>query len=223
MELEPSNAAHVAYLAELYADIGDFDTASKLQPEPSIGLLFKMRRYRELINIAEFMMIEEPDDLEIRYLLGFAYTAIGQYEQAIRILSSAGLPDSMYNGARTGAELDGFMTFIDAVYASGEVEVARTLVEWRDQNGHSLSRDWWVDTMIACSASILGNDESALSYLVQIRQSPRLAWDAQLRDRICFRRLAEHPEYNETLVFFDSRRAEIRARLPATLRAFGVN
>ena len=223
MELEPSNAAHVAYLAELYADIGDFDTASKLQPEPSIGLLFKMRRYRELINIAEFMMIEEPDDLEIRYLLGFAYTAIGQYEQAIRILSSAGLPDSMYNGARTGAELDGFMTFIDAVYASGEVEVARTLVEWRDQNGHSLSRDWWVDTMIACSASILGNDESALSYLVQIRQSPRLAWDAQLRDRICFRRLAEHPEYNETLVFFDSRRAEIRARLPATLRASGVN
>ena len=223
IELEPTNAAHTAYLAELYADIGNFETASTSQPEPSIGLLFKMRRYHELIDIAEFMMIEEPDDLEIRYLLGFAYTAVGQYEQAIRILSSTGLPDSIDGGARTAGELDGFTTFIDAVFASGEVEVAHTFVEWRNREGQTQSRDWWVDTTTACTESILGNDEAALRLLVRIRQSPRLAWDAHLRDRACFKRLAEYPEYNETLTHFDRKRAAIRARLPATLRAFDVN
>jgi len=223
IEMEPANAAHIAYLAELYADIGDFDTANTLQPEPSIGLLFKMRRYQELIDIAEFMMIEEPDDMEIRYLLGFAYTANGQHEQAIRILSSAGLPESTHNGARTGAELDGLTALIDAVFASGEVEVAQAMAQRRVNAGFVVSKDWWVDTTNACSESILGNDALALSLLVRMRQSPRLAWDAHLRDLACFERLAEYPEYNETLAYFDRRRAEIRARLPATLRAFGVN
>jgi TolB-like protein/tetratricopeptide (TPR) repeat protein len=223
IEMEPANAAHVAYLAELYVDIGDFDTANRLQPEPSIGLLFKMRRYQELIDIAEYMMIEEPDDMEIRYLLGFAYTAIGQHDQAIRILSSTGLPESTYNGARTGAELDGLSAFVDAVFASGEVEVAQAMAERRVKAGTVVSKDWWVDTTDACSASILGNDALALSLLVRIRQSPRLAWDPHLRDLACFKRLAKYPEYNETLAYFDRRRAEIRARLPTTLKAYGVN
>ena len=97
------------------------------------------------------------------------------------------------------------------------------MAERRDNAGHVESKDWWVDTTNACSASIRGNDELALSLLVRIRQSPRLAWDAHLRDLACFERLAEYPEYKETLAYFDRRRAEIRARLPATLEAYGVN
>ncbi len=44
-DLEPDNQDHVEWLAELYAEIGDFETAIALDPTPSIGLLFRMRRY----------------------------------------------------------------------------------------------------------------------------------------------------------------------------------
>ncbi len=49
-DMEPDNTAHNGRLAELYAEIGDFDTALLLEPEPGIGLLFKMRRYEELLT-----------------------------------------------------------------------------------------------------------------------------------------------------------------------------
>ena len=55
-DLEPGNNDHVEWLAELYAEIGDFQTAIELEPNPGIGLLFKMRRYEELIDAAEFLM-----------------------------------------------------------------------------------------------------------------------------------------------------------------------
>ena len=78
-DLEPDNSDHDEWLAELYASIDDFETAKVLNPTPSIGLLFKMRRYDELIDAAEVRMIDEPDDVEVRYLLAFAYNTTGQY------------------------------------------------------------------------------------------------------------------------------------------------
>ncbi|NIP19339.1 MAG: hypothetical protein GWM87_15150, partial [Xanthomonadales bacterium] len=41
---EPGDFSHVAKLAEYYTDIGEFETALRLDPG-GIGILFKMRRY----------------------------------------------------------------------------------------------------------------------------------------------------------------------------------
>ena len=38
-------------------------------------------------------MIEEPEDVLVRYTLAFAYDAMGQHDLAIRILRLSGLPD----------------------------------------------------------------------------------------------------------------------------------
>jgi len=55
---EPANPENVQRLAELYAVIGDFETALNLEPQPGLGLLYHMRRYDELIEAAEVLMIE---------------------------------------------------------------------------------------------------------------------------------------------------------------------
>ena len=77
---DPDNDDHVEWLAELYTEIGELQTAMQLATDPSIGLLFKMRRYEELIPIAEDLMIEEPDNVLVRYLLAFAYNTVGNHE-----------------------------------------------------------------------------------------------------------------------------------------------
>ena len=69
---EPNNPDHISSLAELYSEIGDFDTAEALEPELGIGLLYKMGRYNDLIDKAELLIFDEPVDIELRYLLAFA-------------------------------------------------------------------------------------------------------------------------------------------------------
>jgi hypothetical protein len=82
---EPDNPDHVSKLAELYTLMGDFETALQLEPEPGIGLLFLMRRYEELIDQAEFMVIERPQDVvpehdrTTRYRLGGEDTLCCRY------------------------------------------------------------------------------------------------------------------------------------------------
>ena len=61
----------------------------------SPGVLFQLRRYDEFIDAAQLRMIEEPNDASIRYLLGFAYVAVGEYQLAIHVLGSTGLPDTV--------------------------------------------------------------------------------------------------------------------------------
>jgi len=221
-DLEPENPAHIGRLAELYAEIGDFDTALTLEPEPGVGLLFKMRRYEDLIEIGEFLMIEEPDDIILRYLLGFAHNATGQYESAIHVLSTTGLPDSVINGMRTSSDFTGFMTLVNALKAAGETELAHDLAAWARKKGHTNPRDWWVTIQRACTSSLLDLDEHALQMLEKVRESPRLPWDPTIRDSLCFKRYADEPIYQETLRQVDQRRAALRQRLPATLVEIGV-
>lgn len=221
-DLEPDNPTHIGRLAELYAEIGDFDTALALEPEPGVGLLFKMRRYEDLIEIGEFLMIEEPDDIILRYLLGFAHNATGQYESAIHILSTTGLPDSVMNGMRASSDFDGFMTLVNALQAAGESELAHELATWARNKGHTNPRDWWVTIQKACTSAVLNLDEHALQMLEKVRESPRLPWDPTIRDSVCFQRYIDEPIYQETLRLLDQRRATLLQRLPATLAAQGV-
>ncbi len=221
-DLEPGNPLHIGRLAYLYAEIGDFDTALLLEPEPGVGLLFKMRRYEELIDIAEFLMIEEPEDKMLRYLLAFAYNATGQFESAVWVLGSTGLPDSVINGARLGDDLEGYMTLVNAVYGAGESQVADELAEFWISKQYAASMDWWQNTYWACTLAVLGRDAEALRRLQRSMRSSRLAWESILRDSTCFQRYTDEPIYQAVLQHFDEQRTGLRKRLPATLADFGV-
>jgi TolB-like protein/tetratricopeptide (TPR) repeat protein len=223
-DLEPGNPLHSGRLAYLYAEIGDFDTALLLEPEPGVGLLFKMRRYEELIDTAEFLMIEEPEDKLIRYLLAFAYNATGQFESAVWVLSSTGLPDSVIDGARLGDDLEGYMTLVNAVSGAGESQVADGLAaHWMSKGTRKLElSDWWANSYTACALAVLGRDADALQRLQRGMQSTRLASVPILMDSYCFQKYKGESAYQEVLQHFDERRTGLRKRLPATLADFGV-
>ena len=220
-DLEPADASHTQALAEYLADIGDFETALSLDPG-GIGILFKMRRYDEVIERAEMLMIDFPEDMWLRTILAISYNATGNYESAIHVLSTTGLPDSVLNGWRSTEEWDGFMALMNALYAQGEIDLAQELARWSEEYGWTPSLDWWISLPVACQFAILGQDEEALQYLQRARQSPRLAWDPWLMDFPCFERFADDPVYQATVRHFDERRAQLRERLPATLAEFGV-
>ena len=220
---EPGNPDHVSALAELYAEIGDFETALALEPEPGIGLLYKMGRYTELIDKAEILMIEEPGDLHLRYLLAFAYSATGFSDNAIRILRSVGQPNMQRSEIRQSIEIEGFVAYIDALDASGDGQQARELAEWFVSKRHTQSENWWVHVNRACSLAVLGNNDEALDSLERVTFSPRLPWDSAIRGSHCFEQYQDEPRYQAVLAQVDSRRAAIRQRLPTTLRAHVVD
>lgn len=227
-DLEPDNPDHVTKLAYLFALIGDAETALELETSPGIGLLFQLRRHEELIDVAEFLMIDEPGNAEIRYLLGFSYVATGAFESAIRILGSTGLPDSVLNDqARSVIEIEAFMTLANALVASGHpeaVEAGVALTEWNvDDEAYWWGDIGWGSLFKSCSYAILGRHEEAFQVLPQIKDSPRLRRDPLLRDSWCFQQYLEEPVFLDVLQDQEARRAALRKRLPSTLSEFGVS
>ncbi len=225
-DLEPGNPLHIGKLAELYTDIGDFDTALLIEPEPSVGLLFKMRRYPELIDDAEILMIMEPEDVMLRYLLAFAYNATGQFDSAIWVLRSTGLPYSVMNRRPLATDLEGHMTLVNANYGAGKSKAVDELIEWWVTNSYSIDKpanlDWWSNTFMACALAVLGRDAEALQYMQNSLRSSRPAWEPILRDSTCFQRYSDEPIYQAVLQQFDEQRSKLRARVPLTLAVFGV-
>jgi TolB-like protein/Flp pilus assembly protein TadD len=223
---EPGNPDHVANLAYLHAIIGDEETALRIQPDPDPGVLFQLRRYDEFIDAAQLRMLEEPDDIPIRYLLGFAYQATGQFDLAIHVLGSTGLPDNvLIDKGRSVLEIEGVLMLINAITASDNpdaVEVGRSLAqvhaddEWWGDPG-------WIGVFRGCTFAILGRDERALDVLQLVKESPRLRPAPYLQDFWCFRKYEDDPIYKDVLEDQDRRRAELRARLPATLEEFDVS
>jgi len=225
-DLEPDNPDHIGWLAELYAVIGDFKTALRLEPEPGVGLLFRMRRYQDLIDAAEFLMIDEPEDIDLRYLLAFAYTATGQFEAAIHILGTTGLPDSVMNGVpRSVSDIEGLITLDNALAGVGTEEttaMAKSMAKWNEDAG------WWGDIgwiglFRSCTLSILGRDEEALNELARVKESPRLRRQPFLRDLFCFQKYVDNPIYQDVLRDQEERRRALRERLPVVLAEFGVS
>ncbi len=222
-DAEPDNPLHVERLAEYYTDIGEYETAFALVPDIGVGLLFKMRRYDEMIDKAELGMIDYPGDLQLRVYLGFAYNVTGQFDSAIRIISTSGLLDSYSHSRRNTYESDGFAVLVDAAYGSGEIDRARELAEWaRTTHYHADSAAWWIALGQACTQSILGNDSEVYRLFQLAHESNLLAWEPMLKDHQCFKRFADDPAYLAVVKHFDERRALLRARLPATLARYGV-
>ena len=220
---EPDNPDHVQQLADLYAAIGDFETAILLEPQPGLPLLLRMRRYDELIDKGELMMIEDPSNIDIRFILAFAYTATDQFGLALRILSSTGLPNT--GMTRTPSEMWGFLTLMNALAATETeetLELARSLAEYNDGS------TWYGDTATiavgrSCTLAILGQHEEVLGLLPRLHESKRLVWNNELNDSWCFRRYAEEPEYLEALRHQEELKRQLREKLPATLAEFGVS
>ncbi len=222
---EPDNRDHVYKLADLYATLGDFETALMLEPQPGPPLLLRMRRYDEMIDEAELVMIEDPTNMDIRFMLAFAYTATDRFESALRILRSTGLPDTVLEDrVRSYQELWGYITLMNTLAAIGTdeaLELSRELAE-------AFDRTWWGDISSiivgkTCTYSLLGRHEEALDLFPQLKESRRLNWYGTLRDSWCFRRYAEEPEYLEAVHHFEERRKQLREQLPSTLAEFGVS
>ncbi len=220
---EPDNPDHVSKLAELYTLMGDFGTAQRLDPEPGIGLLFLMRRYEELIDQAEFLVIERPQDVELRYLLAFAYNATGQFESAVHILSTTGQPDTVLEERiRSAADIEGFFALVNAVAGAGQDDLAKNLAGlWKPALWEPIP-DWWNKAYGACGLAILEQDDAALETLQRIEDSPRLPWLPVILDSFCFQRFADNPDYQAVIHLVEKRQAEKRAQLPFTLAEFNV-
>ena len=206
----------------LASEIYSHETALKLDPN-GIGILFKIRRYEEMIDLAEFAMIDQPDDLLLRSLLALAYNATGKYESAIYVLSTTGLPDAVFKGLRSTNEMTGYGALMNALYGIGQTELARELAHFRVYEFGSPTRTNSTFSLSeACDRAILGEDEEARRSIETTLQSLYLAWDPVLKDAPCFERFADDPVYQATVRYFDDRRAMLRERLPATLAEFGV-
>jgi len=220
-ELEPQVDSHIEKLAEYFADIGDFETAQRLDPG-AIGILFKMRRFDEVIERGELLMLDYPEDLWLRTLLAISYNAIGNYESALYVLKSTGLPESVMRLWRSPAEWAGLLAMMNALDAEGETGSAKELALWAVDYGLTPSLDWENTLSWACQVALLGRDDEVRVYLQRAQKSSRLAWDPWLKDFPCFERFADDSTYQATLDYFESRRAALRERLPQTLAEFGV-
>ncbi len=182
-----------------------------------------MRRYEDVIEMAELAMIDQPQDMQLRATLAHSYTATGQYESAVYVLGDTGLPDSVLQGWRTIEEMDGFRVLTNALFGMGEqLEMARELAQFREDWGHTENVEWWVNLPAACDCFILGQIDQAHEYLRRAQKGLHLPWEPFLRDLPCFEQFSDDPHYQAVVRHFDERRTMLRERLPATLAEFGV-
>ena len=160
----------------------------------------------------------------VRYLLAFAYNVSGNYEGAVWILSSTGLPETVITNPRSGSDWEGFLSLVNATYGLGETDTAEGLAGWfYDKPDHHDNADWFVEALLSCTLVVLGRQDEALDTLDLIRRSPRLIPEYFLKDTPCFRQLADESRYQAIVSHFESRRAKLRERLPTTLQRFGVS
>lgn len=223
-DAEPDNTLHREKLAEYYIDIGDYETARDLVPEMGVGLLFKMRRFEELIDEAELLIFEYPEDAELRIFLAIAYGIVGRFEDAIRIISTSGLLDSLANAWRDPREWEGYWAVMNAALGSGEIERAQELARWwLTALYHADTTEWWQALGAACLHSVLGEDDQVYYRFQRAREGKHLVWRPMLEDAQCFKRFADDPAYRAVIEHFEDRRAMLRQRLPATLAQHGVS
>jgi tetratricopeptide (TPR) repeat protein len=241
---QPTNEEIRNQVAELYARIGDFDTANRFEPEPGPGQLWLQRRYEELIEVGSEAVIDRPDDTAAKYLLAFAYNAEGEYEAARSFLERLGLADlerSML--APTAPQYA--LTLADALQALGAYDEARPIAEhwvevFRTANEITgtqlMAKSWWSRTLLACGELQLARDAEArgdvatkqarqadaLAALTVVRDARGLVWTPLLEDSPCFEPVANEPVYLDLVARVAQRQQALRERLPATLLEYGV-
>lgn len=220
---QPDDPTYVWALAELFVDIGDFETALALEPDPSLGLLLKMGEYEEFIDRAEMKVIEEPGDITLRYLLAFAQNVVGESRQAVWLLDRARVLDMVRPEMRSMWDLEAVYTWVDANAELGNLSVIQDTVHWIENYEHTQSANWWRAVYYACMKAAIGDDVVVFAELNLLSNSPRLPFLYLVRDARCFQRLHGDLRYEAVLDNIEMRQAMLRDRLPATLAEFGVS
>ena len=224
-------------LAELYARLGDFDTAYRYEPEEdeSAQKLYWRGRYRDLIDFVDELALEEQAELWPLYLAAFGHLALGEpdravdtYERRVARLEGDGMPRIAMHESRVPASTSHLVHYAEALKATGREadarEAAQWLVDFMDrafETGNTV--DWWATTYQACALIVLGEEEQALDLLPRIKNSPGLPWHPLLTDSWCFRQVADDPRYIDVIASVESRTAQIRERLSDTLQRYGLS
>lgn len=209
-------------VAELYARIGDADSARRFEPTPGVSQLFYTRRYPDLIDLGEDLLLDYPDELKLYYLVAFAHNAMGHHEQAVYMLQRAGLPETAMIEGRKADAIEALVTMTDALGAMGDRAEMERLGGWLTDHFQIMldtggERAWWPNLYQACTLSSLGEDLRALERLSRVVESPGLVWYPVLKDAPCFRRLANTESYRQVLAAVEDRMAGYRAAVPAAL------
>jgi TolB-like protein/DNA-binding winged helix-turn-helix (wHTH) protein/Flp pilus assembly protein TadD len=221
-ELEPDNQESAWQVAELYARLGDFDKAREYESDPAFNLLYWERRYEEMIQLGEELVIDHPNQVQLWYGLARALSATGQYEQAVYVLRSQDQPARAKSENRRANDEEAMVTLADALKELGKFEEARELAEWirpkfRRMIDTGGDRAWWGHFYLACTLSILDDDEAALDELGRVVDAVGLPWYPVLADAPCFRRFASEPRYQAVVRAIGERKQKLRERLPQTL------
>jgi len=223
-DAEPDNPLHVQRLAEYYTDIGAYETAQALEPDLGVGLLFKMRRYDEMIEKGVDLYWDRPDDVQLQIYLALAYNATGRYNDALRMIEGSGALNTFPTARRSTVQFDAHTAMLNAAYGSGELEQAREIIRL-SQDAHYTgdTSDWWVSLGLGCINAILNDDEEVYRRFERALEGKNLAWEPMLKDVPCFDRFASDPKYLAVVRHFDELRAKLRERLPETLAEHGVS
>lgn len=214
-------------LAELYARIGDEEGTRYFDPEMSFANLFWLRRYEEMINVGEELVLENPNQVQVWYGLARAHLALGNYEQAIYILDGQDLPEKVFVDSRRANGIETLMTFADALNANGQAEKAHEYADFVAGIMNRLTltgaaKAWWPNLYKACGLSIVGEDELALETLERVMESPGLLWYPVLVDSPCFQKFENEPRYQAVVQSVERRQEILRDRLPDTLQRLRV-
>ena len=222
--LDPNNPDVSRDIAEWLARLGMDAEANKVQPEPTLRILFWQRRYDEIIERMSNTDLDEHDDDELGYL-AFALQATGRDEEAIPILNDMGLPEVALNvDIRRIAHLHHLAILFGSLNAIGKTEEARKLARWLEQNqrpgiqnDHGWGGHWW----LGCALGVLGKREEALHEIEAMAAGSSLAWMPYLRDAACFRDLHSEPRYQKAVQKLQARIDAMRERLPGLLAQHG--
>jgi serine/threonine protein kinase/tetratricopeptide (TPR) repeat protein len=238
-ELDPEDLEIRGQVAELYARIGDFDKAAEFEPDFGIGQLYLRGRYEELIDLAGDKVIETPDDARAWYYLAFAQAVTGELESA-RWQLDRRVGDRLgpNNELTEGLDFPAMLTYVDALQALGEYDVARPFAEamaklWRPTD---IPQSFWVSGNLACAEAQLGRDAlhrndvetararyaAALAALERVGNAKGWVQLPYIRDSLCFRPLEDEPGYQALIANLEQRQRTMRERLPATLMEYGV-
>jgi len=218
LSIEPGNRDIKGQLAELYAEIGDFDAASRYEKEPGLGQLFWRRDYARLVDLGEEIAIDQPEDVQVWYLLAFGYAALGADENAVRALDIAGLPELANAEMRNGGDQAAMATLAGALDGVGRTDDARaTARSLADQMRSFLKtgadQGAWANTHLACALAVLGEDDAAMTAFSRVNDGsalPRLPW---LKDYQCFNRFHADERYKRVIAAVEMRQATLRAQI----------
>ena len=225
--LRPDDPDIAGQLADSHARIGDFDGAAVFEPEPGMMQLFWQRRYAELIDLGEELLFNQLADTDVLFLLAFALNTEGRFDESLRILDMAGMPDTALSESRRANEVHYLPTMISALQAVGEEDRARELAEWNVEFNRRMTlgrgaHNWLSHLTDACSLSALGKYDEALDRIELLPEVGDVVWLPWLKDHTCFQKFVDEPRYVSAISAIEARQAGIRQRLPETLARQGL-